>query len=81
METEIAELCKKTGFTTYKNLEIHTLDKIHCHPKDLGDYDVVAIDIKNKVVWNLESKFLIKVGSIKEYANGSVRRSDPTGGK
>lgn len=69
METEIAELCKKVGFTTYKNLEIHNLDKTHCHPKDLGDYDVVAIDIKNKVVWNLESKFLIKVGSIKEYAN------------
>ncbi len=69
METEIAELCKKAGFTTYKNLEIHNLNKTHCHPKDLGDYDVVAIDIKNRIVWNLESKFLIKVGSIKEYAN------------
>ena len=29
----------------------------------------MAINTTKKLVWNLESKFLIKVGSIKEYAN------------
>ena len=30
---------------------------------------MLAIDTDKKIIWNLESKFLIKVGSIKEYAN------------
>lgn len=67
METDIEHLCKNAGYITYKNLKLHKVNKKH--PADLGDYDVVAIDTTKKLVWNLESKFLIKVGSIKEYAN------------
>ncbi len=67
METDIEHLCKNVGYITYKNLKLNKVNKKH--PSNLGDYDVVAIDTTRKLVWNLESKFLIKVGSIKEYAN------------
>lgn len=67
METDIEHLCKNAGYITYKNLKLNKINKKH--PANLGDYDVVAIDTTKKLVWNLESKFLIKVGSIKEYAN------------
>lgn len=67
MESDIEDLCRNAGCRTYKNLKLNKLNKKH--PTNLGDYDVLAIDTTKKVVWNLESKFLIKVGSIKEYAN------------
>ncbi len=67
METDINELCKNAGYITFKNLKLSKINKKY--PSDLGDYDVLAIDTDKKIIWNLESKFLIKVGSIKEYAN------------
>ncbi len=38
------------------------------YPDNLGDYDCLFIDTKNKVIWNLESKFLQYVGSISEFS-------------
>lgn len=69
MESEIEELFKEQGFTTRKNLLLHKLDKKFGHPIELGDYDVFAIDKKQKILWYIESKFLIKIGSIREYYN------------
>ena len=36
------------------------------YPEELGDYDVVAINIPRKEMWLIESKVLQKVGSIYE---------------
>lgn len=38
------------------------------YPDNLGDYDCLFIDTKNKIIWNLESKFLQYVGSISEFS-------------
>ena len=69
MELEIENLFKDKGCLTRRNVQLHKLDKKYGHPSNLGDYDIIAVDISNKVVWNLESKFLNKVGSIREYYN------------
>ena len=69
MESEIEELFKEQGFTTRKNLLLHKLDKKFGHPIELGDYDVFGIDKKQKILWYIESKFLIKIGSMREYYN------------
>lgn len=69
MENDIEKFFKSKGYLTSKNLQLHKLDKKFGHPKNLGDYDVLSIDTKKKIVWNIESKFLGKVGSIREYYN------------
>lgn len=69
MENDIAELFDKGRFLIYKNVTLHKIDKNGNHPKELGDYDLIAIDETSKVIWNIESKFLQKVGSIHEYVN------------
>lgn len=69
MELEIESLFKDMGCITRRNVQLHKLDKKYGHPSNLGDYDVIAVDTSNKIVWNLESKFLNKVGSLREYFN------------
>lgn len=69
MESAIKNIFDKLGLIARKNVDLSKLDKKSGHPKNLGDYDIIAIDETNKIVWNIESKFLIKVGSIKEYYN------------
>lgn len=36
------------------------------HPVYLGDYDILMFDTNNKIIWNIECKFVQKVGSIFE---------------
>ena len=69
METDIYNLFNSLGYKTYKNLFLHKFDKKSGYPQNLGDYDVLAFDINNKTIWNIESKFLGMVGSLKEYYN------------
>lgn len=69
MEQDLFNLFNSYGYKTYKNVFLHKLDKKFGYPKDLGDYDVLAFDLDRKTVWNIESKFLGKVGSLKEYYN------------
>ena len=69
MEKDIEELFKVKCFLTFRNVQLHKRDKKFGHPSDLGDYDILAIDTKKKEIWNIESKFLGKVGSIREYYN------------
>jgi hypothetical protein len=47
-----------------KEVDLHSRDRIGNHPSDLGDYDVIAVDSKNKDIYVIECKFLQKVGSI-----------------
>lgn len=69
MEIDIENLFLLKNYKCKRNLFLHKIDKAYGHPKSLGDYDIVAIDEENKTIWNLESKFLAKTGSIKEYYN------------
>ena len=69
MEEDIANKFKALGLDTRKDLKLHKLDKSYGHPEELGDYDIVAVDTVNKRVWNIECKFLIMVGSTREYYN------------
>lgn len=69
MEKDIENFFKSKGYLTSINVQLHKLDKKFGHPKDLGDYDILAIDMQKKIVWNIESKFLGKVASIREYYN------------
>lgn len=52
-----------------KDVKLHKLDKDGNHPLELGDYDVLAIDRKNKILYNIETKYLIITGSIRENYN------------
>lgn len=45
---------------------LHKLDKMGNHPRDIGDYDVLAFDETNNTLWIFECKVLSKVGSIHE---------------
>ncbi|WP_367294380.1 hypothetical protein [Latilactobacillus sakei] len=54
----ISELFSNAKYKTYTNKEIYKLDKKVKHPRDLGDYDVIAIDTEKNVVWIVEVKYL-----------------------
>lgn len=50
----------------WKEAELHKLDKSGSHPRELGDYDVIAYEESKNILWVIECKFLNKVGSIHE---------------
>lgn len=53
---------KSNGFNIVKvNFELHNLNKIH--PKQLGDYDVFAVDNQNKTIVIVECKVIEKVAT------------------
>ena len=66
---DIEDLFKSKGMNAWRGLKLHKIDKNGNHLQELGDYDVVAIDSNKKIVWNIESKFLNRIGSLKEYYN------------
>lgn len=67
MEKDIKALFDKD--LAFQSVELYKVDKNGKHPNDLGDFDVLAIDINKKIIYNLEAKFLIFTGSIKENYN------------
>lgn len=67
MVFEIADIFSKFGYKKYwPNVKLHSLDKKHKHPQQLGDYDLLVINDEKAEIWLIESKFLNKVGSIHE---------------
>lgn len=65
---------QKKGLTLninlWKDMEFYKLDrKDKSIPRNLGDYDVVAVDTENRTIWNIECKFIKIVRSVKEYSN------------
>lgn len=59
---------ENNGFEYLKpNVWLHKLDKNGDHPYDLGDYDLLAYDSENSILWVIECKVLSKVGSIHEF--------------
>ena len=67
MEADIQNLFPEGS--ALKNVNLHKRDKGYDHPENLGDYDVLGIDVNNKILYNLESKYLAFTGSIREYFN------------
>ncbi|MBT2639847.1 hypothetical protein [Bacillus sp. ISL-39] len=69
MVQDLSDIFRTLGVNNvFSEIELYKLDKKGNHPRNLGDYDLLVIDDKNKVIWNLESKVLQKVGSVFEDA-------------
>jgi hypothetical protein len=49
-------------------VKLHKNDKQGSHPKELGDYDVIAVDSTRSIIYLIESKVIQKVGSIYEFS-------------
>ena len=59
---DIANVFKENKFDIVKtNFELMKLNKFH--PQWLGDYDVFAVDVKNKSIWIVECKVIEKVAT------------------
>lgn len=54
----IEALFSPDRFITHVNKELYKLDKEGRHPRNLGDYDVIAIDSQRHEVWIIEVKYL-----------------------
>lgn len=50
------------------DVEIHQRDRTGNHPVDLGDYDVLALDMTSKKIFVIECKVLQPVGSVFEHS-------------
>ena len=50
------------------DVEIHKKDRVFNHPIELGDYDVIALDMNNRKIFIIECKVLQPVGSVFEHS-------------
>lgn len=67
MVQDIAKLFRDHCFEiVLTERELCDIDRAGNHPKELGDYDVIAVNISKKEVWIIESKVIKKVGSVFE---------------
>ena len=62
---DLEEVFKRNGFLTRHNFELRKLDKKK-YPQHLGDYDVFAVNPKDKEIWIVECKVLEKVETFYE---------------
>lgn len=64
---DTVEILKEKGIAKiWPEAKLHRLDKEGCHPEELGDYDVIAIDEKDNRLILIECKHLSLVGSYHE---------------
>ncbi|HAS74184.1 MAG TPA: hypothetical protein DCS67_08585, partial [Clostridiales bacterium UBA8960] len=67
MVQDIAKLFRDHCFEmVLTERELYDIDRTGNHPKELGDFDVIAISIAKKEAWIIESKVIKKVGSVFE---------------
>jgi len=67
MVQDVAGLFRESNFDfVYPEIEFAKRFPHQNYPSELGDYDVIAINIKKKEIWIIECKVLQKVGSIYE---------------
>ncbi|MTI67517.1 MAG: SEC-C domain-containing protein [Firmicutes bacterium] len=52
------EIVKENIKKSYKEKELFKLDRKGNHPRDLGDYDILAFDINRNLVFNIECKYI-----------------------
>ena len=66
------EILKTNGYKIiYKEVDLRKLDKNGNHPllEKLGDYDILAFDIKNNIVLNIECKYISQDFCAKDLKN------------
>lgn len=67
MVADVATILEDKGIKkVYYDKELYKLDRGGNHPKDIGDYDVLAFDDTKNIIWYCECKVLRKIGSIYE---------------
>lgn len=69
MESDIRDMLRNAKMKAESSLFLHSRFPKREYPSDLGDFDVLAIDEENKLILNIETKYLVFQGSIKEYFN------------
>lgn len=70
MVYDIKEIFESAGITFVKvNVDLYKIDRKENYSRDIGDYDVIAIDDVKKNIWIIESKVLNRVGSFYEMFN------------
>ena len=66
------EILKTNGYKIiYKEVDLRKLDKNGNHPllEKLGDYDILAFDIKNNIILNIECKYISQDFCAKDLKN------------
>ena len=65
----VRDYFKEQNYTfAEKDVDLFKFDKIGNHPTNLGDYDVIALDLKKKKIFVIECKVLQPVGSVFEHS-------------
>lgn len=60
--------CERNYSFADSDIKIHRRDRAGNHPVDLGDYDVIALDIEKKRLFIIECKVLQPIGSVYEHS-------------
>ena len=67
MVQDVSTIFREQGdYTVYPEIKLFKRFPGEGYPEELGDYDIIAININKKEIWLIESKVLQKVGSIYE---------------
>lgn len=67
---DLFKLFSSPRYLAYKDQELYKLDKKGNHPRDLGDYDLIVIDLEEKVVQLFEVKYMRMSFTIKDSIGG-----------
>jgi hypothetical protein len=66
---DVTDFFKSQNFDyVEKEVELNSRDKKGDHQENLGDYDVIAVDKKSRIIYLIECKFLQTVGSPYEFS-------------
>lgn len=67
--TDVRDTFRERNYSfAESDIEIHRRDRAGNHPVDLGDYDVIALDMAQKKLFVIECKVLQPVGSVFEHS-------------
>lgn len=67
--TDVRDAFRERNYSfAESDIEIHRRDRAGNHPVDLGDYDVIALDMAQKKLFIIECKVLQPVGSVFEHS-------------
>ena len=70
----VVKIFEDSKIIAWPNVDLHKKDRKN-NPKDLGDYDVIAFDEKNRKIYLIECKVFQRAGSVYEFAS-QLRRFD-----
>lgn len=58
------------NYVAYKDQQLHKLDKVGSHPRNLGDYDLIVFDLKKKEILLFEVKYMRMSFTFKDSIGG-----------